>query len=184
MLLTVVFFVIQAFVIVVIISRRRINNLIRERFELIDKIEQMRVSSLKSESEIKIIKAHSKRIKEKYECEINQYQKIVSGMHYYIDALYNRNLSQLNSQDLLSLIECYKEFDKALFRWIEKNSIQLTNREMAICIFVRMGKRKQEILKLLQCSDGSYRTIKNRIKHKINITNSESEVEDYIKALD
>lgn len=183
MMLTVFLFITLALIVVVILSKKRMNSLIRERFELIDKMEQIYASSLELQCAINITKAHSKQIKEKYECEINQFQKIVTGMHYYVDALYDRNLSQLNSQDLHCFIECYKEFDKTLFHWIEKNNIQLTNQEMAICVFVRMGNQKQEILKLLQCSDSSYRTIKNRIKTKCNITNSEGEVEGYIKAL-
>lgn len=59
----------------------------------------------------------------------------------------------------------------------------LTHREVVICILMRMGKEKPEIIDLLRCSDGSYRTLKNRIKSKLCIDIYKCEIEEYMKHL-
>lgn len=136
--------------------------------------QQLTMNKMKSESMLSI---------KKYEDHIIHLKAIISGVHFYFAALNNKNLSQLNSYELYCFIEFYKEIDNTFTKWIEKNCIQLTNREMIICILIRMGKEKQEIINILQCSDGAYRTIKNRIKCKLHLLSSKNELYKQIKEL-
>lgn len=180
-------FVALSFITVIIYNyrhyRRSIKLLNKERLNLKNEIDKVNTSSNEQQQIIRRMEKHAKLVTATYEEEIIHCQSIVSGMHFYIAAIYNKNLSQLDSQDLHCFIECYKEMDKAFSRWIERKKSLLTNREMVICIFIRMQKGKQDIINLLHCSDGSYRTIKNRIKGKLHMETSEYEFEEYIKGL-
>ena len=49
--------------------------------------------------------------------------------------------------------------------------------------FFHMGKNKNEIINMLRCSDGSYRTIKNRIKKEFRIDMACNDVEAFIKCM-
>lgn len=107
----------------------------------------------------------------------------MAGIQHYVSIIQDRNISQLSTQEVHNLINCYKQIDRRFFRWIEKRQIQLTPREIILCILIRMGKDKQDIINLLHCSDGSYRTIKNRIKNKINIKTEYHDIDYLIKEL-
>lgn len=163
--------------------RRNIKLLNKERLILKNEISKINTSSDEQQQIIKRMERNTKLATATYEEKIFHFQSIVSGMHFYIAAIYNKNLSQLDSHDLHCFIECYKEIDKAFSGWIEKKKSLLTNRETAICILIHMQKEKQDIINLLHCSDGSYRTIKNRIKGKLHMETSEYEFEEYIREL-
>ena len=148
-----------------------------------DKIKQLKNLLDNQQKTITYLKLHSKQTLDTYNQTITYYQSAIVGIHYYIDALQDKNLSQLNTQELNHFIDCYKEIDKRFFRWLERNQVQLTPREITICIFFRMGKEKQDIINILQCSDSSYRTIKNRIKNKLKINSSHYDIEYWIKRI-
>mgnify|MGYP000757714980 FL=1 len=163
--------------------KKQINQLIRERKNLETDLLYVKPSLKKQQQIIRRMEIESKQTSQTYAYDIAHLKSIISGMHIYIAVLHNKNLSQLNSQDLHCFIKCYKEIDVTFAEWIEKYNAILTNREMTICILMRMGKEKQEIIAILQCSDGSYRTIKNRIKSKLTFLSSRYELEKSIKEL-
>lgn len=163
--------------------KKNIKILNKKHLMLKNEISKMNSLSDEQQKIIKRIERDTKQTITTYEEKIIHFQSIVSGMHFYIAAIYNKNLSQLDSHGLHCFIECYKEIDKAFSQWIERKRSLLTNREVVICIFIRMQKGKQDIINLLHCSDGSYRTTKNRIKGKLHMEASEYEFEEYIKGL-
>lgn len=136
----------------------------------IARIQQLNILLTKRQRTIESLKSHSKEVSEGHIQTISCYQSAVNGIQYYIGALQDKNLSQLNTEELHCFIDCYKKIDTHFFRLLEKKQIQLTLRETTICILLRMGKNKQDIINSLKCSDSSYRTIKNRIKSKLKLT--------------
>lgn len=107
----------------------------------------------------------------------------LSGMKFYILALRGDDMSQLNTKELRCLVDCYRQLSPEFFYWLERKKVDLTPREITLCIFFHMGKNKNEIINMLRCSDGSYRTIKNRIKKEFRIDMACNDVEAFIKCM-
>lgn len=128
-------------------------------------------------NKVEDLKLSSKQISMTHAKRFAYYESALSGMHYYINIIQNKDISQLDTKSLRCLIDCYEQIDKALLSWIKEKNAKLTPREIVICILIRMGKNKNEIIKLLRCSDGSYRTMKNRIKKGLGFdTNNDVEI--------
>lgn len=108
-------------------------------------------------------------------------QSALAGMKFYILALQGSDMSQLNAKELRCLVDCYRQLNPKFFYWLEKKQVDLTPREITLCILFHMGKNKNEIISMLRCSDGSYRTMKNRIKKEFQIDVAYNDVEAFVK---
>lgn len=110
-------------------------------------------------------------------------QSALAGMKFYILALQGNDMSQLNTKELRCLVDCYRQLNPKFFYWLEKKQVDLTPREITLCIFFHMGKNKNDIISILRCSDGSYRTMKNRIKKEFQIDAAHNDVEAFVKSM-
>lgn len=108
-------------------------------------------------------------------------QSVLAGLQFYVLTIQGGDISQLNSKELRCLIDCYKQIDPKFINWMTQKGADLTPREMTICILFRLDKKKHEIMDMLRCSDGSFRTIKNRIKKELRICPECSNIEDFVK---
>lgn len=166
---------------------RNINLKIKQQSSITktytERIKQLDILLNKHENTIANLKLKSIQVSKIHNETLNHYQSAVAGIQHYVSIIQDRNISQLSTQEVHNLINCYKQIDRRFFRWIEKRQIQLTPREIILCILIRMGKDKQDIINLLHCSDGSYRTIKNRVKNKINIKTEYHDIDYLIKEL-
>ena len=163
--------------------KRKGTKLIHEQQELKTKMKQVCDSFAKLQRSTDKTYARLESLQTGYEQKIASLQNTITGMHHYDHALHGQNLSQLVAEDWNSFISCYKELDKDFFNWIDRHASHLTNREMSICILIRMGKHKSEILKLLQCSDSTYITMKSRIKSKFDTVLPDCELKERIQNL-
>lgn len=166
-----------------ICSRKIIKNLTQQCDCLQIEIEQLKKISEKKEQEIVKIKVNLKQVKENTSQQNFFVESIISGVHTYVNILENKNLSQLKVEELSNFIKFYTQIDTDFSLWFMEKERLLTHREVVICILMRMGKEKPEIIDLLRCSDGSYRTLKNRIKSKLCIDIYKCEIEEYMKHL-
>ena len=148
-----------------------------------EKIRQLEIYVKDQQQVIETFRIQSERFFEQHSKSAADCEAAVSGIRFYIDALHNCNLSQLSSDELHSFVCCYSQIDKHFFYYLQKEKIQLSPRELFICILIRMGKEKTDIFEILRCSDGAYRTLKNRIKGKLRIPSDESCIEAWIKGI-
>lgn len=137
----------------------RLGKLVLEQIDFISKLEH--------------------RSKQKSEVLVKS-QSALTGMQFYILSLQGGDMSQLNVKELRCLIDCYKQLDPTFFYWVEQEGVDLSPRETVQCILFRIGKNKKEIMDMLRCSDGSYRTLKNRIKKGLQIDVACNDVEGFV----
>lgn len=148
-------------------SKKTIRILVHRCSSLQVEINQLKELFKKKEQEIAKVRLNLKQVKEKGSQQIAFVESMVSGVHVYINILQNQNLSQLKIKELFNFITFYMQIDTDFSSWIAERKELLTQREIHICILIRMGKEKQDIINLLRCSDGAYRTLKNRVKSKL-----------------
>ena len=82
----------------------------------------------------------------------------------------NKSIAQLSVQDYLSLVEGCRTIDPGFFGWLKSQNFQLPPRDIVLCILIRMYKTKEEILSVLCISDGSYRTMRSRVRKRLGIS--------------
>lgn len=148
-------------------SRKYRKNLTYRCNHLQIEVERLKKISEKKEQEFTKIKEHLKQVKAMSRQQNSFVESMISGAHVYINILQNQNLSQLKIKELSNFITFYMQIDTNFSSWIVEKKELLTQREILICILIRMGKEKQDIINSLRCSDGAYRTLKNRIKSKL-----------------
>lgn len=90
--------------------------------------------------------------------------------------LENKSISQFTTQDYLLLVEGCQMIDPDFFVWLQKRDCQLTPRDIVLCVLLRMYKTKEEILTVFCISDGTYRTMKSRLRKRLGIENVELEI--------
>ncbi|WP_278719275.1 hypothetical protein [Bacteroides caecimuris] len=88
----------------------------------------------------------------------------------------NRSIVQLSVKDYLLLVEECHLIDPYLFAWLGRQGFQLTPRDIVLCVIIRMYKTKEEILSILGISDGTYRTMKFRVRKRLGIGEEDLEV--------
>ena len=100
-------------------------------------------------------------------------QKGVSFLRMLIE---NRSIAQLSVKDYLLLVEGCHLIDPDLFAWLRRQGCQLTPRGIVLCVLIRMCKTKGEILSIFCISDGTYRTMKSRVRKRLGIGEEDLEV--------
>ena len=100
-------------------------------------------------------------------------QKGVSFLRMLIE---NRSIAQLSVKDYLLLVEGCHLIDPDLFAWLRRQGCQLTPRDIVLCVLIRMCKTKGEILSIFCISDGTYRTMKSRVRKRLGIGEEDLEV--------
>lgn len=164
-------------------SRKYRKNLTYRCNHLQIEVERLKKISEKKEQEFIKIKEHLKQVKAMSRQQSSFVESMISGAYIYNDIFQNKNLSQLSVRELNCFVKFYAQIDPDFSIWFIEKEKLLTQREIVICILIRMGKGKQKIINLLRCSDGSYRTLKNRIKSKLCTDIYKYEFEEYIKQL-
>lgn len=80
-----------------------------------------------------------------------------------------RKLSQLSVKEWETVADELRNGDDPRFyRWIERNRIGLKGRDLVVCLLIRAEQKKEDIMQMLEISDGTYRTMKSRIVAQIN----------------
>ena len=100
-------------------------------------------------------------------------QKGVSFLRMLIE---NRSIAQLSVKDYLLLVEGCHLIDPDLFAWLRRQGCQLTPRDIVLCVLIRMCKTKGEILSIICTIDGTYRTMKSRVRKRLGIGEEDLEV--------
>ena len=85
----------------------------------------------------------------------------------------NKSIAQLSAQDYLLLLEGCRVIDPDFWGWLKSRKLQLPPRDIVLCILIRMYKTKEEILSILCVSDGSYRTMRSRVRKRLEIVGKE-----------
>lgn len=106
-------------------------------------------------------------------------QKDVSLLRMLIE---NRSIAQLSVEGYLLLLEECRLIDPDLFAWLGRQSCQLTPRDIVLCVLIRMYKTKEEILFVLCVSDGTYRTLRTRIRKRLGVV--DKELEAFLRDID
>lgn len=91
------------------------------------------------------------------------------GLTLFRRLIENKSIAQFSAGDYLLLVEGCQMIDPKLFDWLQKQDYQLTPRDIVLCVLIRMYKTKEEILTIFCITDGSYRTMKSRLRKRLNI---------------
>lgn len=94
----------------------------------------------------------------------------------------NKSIAQLSVQDYLSLVEGCRTIDPGFFGWLKSQNLQLPPRDIVLCVLIRMYKTKKEVLSVLCVSDGSYRTMRSRVRKRLGII--DKELETFLQEID
>lgn len=89
--------------------------------------------------------------------------------------LENASIAQFTNEEFLLLMEGCRMLDPILFNWLKKRGIKLPSRDIVLCVLIRLRKSKDEILSILGLCDGSYRTLKSRVRKRIGIEHDDFE---------
>lgn len=87
----------------------------------------------------------------------------------------NRSIAQLSARDYLLLVEECRMIDPEFFTWLEQQDCHLPPRDIVLCVLIRMYKTKEEILSIFCITDGTYRTMKSRVRKRLSIDDKELE---------
>lgn len=87
----------------------------------------------------------------------------------------NRSIAQLSARDYLLLVEECRMIDPEFFTWLEQLDCHLPPRDIVLCVLIRMYKTKEEILSIFCITDGTYRTMKSRVRKRLSIDDKELE---------
>lgn len=87
----------------------------------------------------------------------------------------NKSIYQFTATEYLSLVEECRLIDPDLFIWLRNQNIQLPARDIVLCVLIRMCKTKEEILSILAINDGTYRTMKSRIRKRLSLGDNDLE---------
>lgn len=103
------------------------------------------------------------------------------GMPLVRKLIENQSIAQFTCEDYALLLEGCQIIDPDLFAWIKAREIQPTARDIVYCVLVRMRKSKEEIISIFRISDASYRTMKTRIRKRLNV--GENDLDTFIQEL-
>lgn len=87
----------------------------------------------------------------------------------------NRSIAQFSAKDYLLLVEECQMIDPDFFTWLKKQGWQLTPRDIVLCVLIRMYKTKEEILSIFCITDGTYRTMRSRVRKRLRLGDEELE---------
>lgn len=81
----------------------------------------------------------------------------------------NESIAQLNTQEMLVLIEECRVIDPAFFVWLRDKKQKLQLRDIVYFVLIRLGRTREEIKSIFQLNDTSYRVMKSRSKGRLGI---------------
>ena len=73
------------------------------------------------------------------------------------------------------MVEECRMIDPEFFTWLEQQDYHLPPRDIVLCVLIRMYKTKEEILSIFCITDGTYRTMKSRVRKRLSIDDKELE---------
>ena len=94
----------------------------------------------------------------------------------------NEPIIQLTNKELLMLIEESRKLDPTLFKWLKETDHHFSSRDIIYLILIRLRKSKEEILFILGISNDTYRTMKSRVRKRIDVRTA-NDLETYLKAI-
>lgn len=100
-------------------------------------------------------------------------EKDLSLVRYLIE---NKSIAQFTAKDNLVLVESCQMIDSVFFSWLKKQDFQLPPRDIILCVLIRMNKTKEEIQTIFCITDGSYRTMRSRLRKRLDIGDKDLEV--------
>lgn len=109
--------------------------------------------------------------------EIKGLQKLIDsppsspskGLLFIRRFILNQSVAQLSTQEKLLLLEACSMVDPILFTWLKKKEYGLTPNNVMVCVLLRMGKTKEEIMTILGLSDSAYRSLKTRLRKRLGM---------------
>lgn len=100
-------------------------------------------------------------------------EKDLSLVRYLIE---NKSIDQFTAKDNLVLVESCQMIDPVFFSWLKEQDFQLPPRDIILCVLIRMNKTKEEIQTIFCITDGSYRTMRSRLRKRLDIGDKDLEV--------
>lgn len=116
--------------------------------------------------------------------EIKQLQQLIAsppsssskGLPFLRKFILNESIALLSKKEIYLLLEGCSMVDPELFAWLKRKKYALPPNYLMLCVLLRMGKTKKEIMAIMGLSDEAYRGLKYRVTKRFELGKTDCEV--------
>ena len=95
-------------------------------------------------------------------------KRLAKGHHLYMELISGGNIMLWKRQDIMDMIDYYRQMNPDFANKTDSHYKELTPNSHLLLILEHIGKSEEDIMKIMNLSEGAFRTLKSRTKQQRN----------------
>ena len=95
-------------------------------------------------------------------------KRLAKGHHLYMELISGGNIMLWKRQDIMDMIDYYRQMNPDFANKTDNHYKELTPNSHLLLILEHIGKSEEDIMKIMNLSEGAFRTLKSRTKQQRN----------------